>query len=163
MAKEISVDDLFQQFTTNWLQRYGPIVGYCMEITSFKRDSFQASTSGILPVESDRLKRLHRIHVGEMEEAVCFNIMLVIPSIPAEELFWSLRISERISSLEHWRIERCEVTSYGGMGTLEPSARLKHSEKKQLKVLAISAGVLEAIPLSMIASGIEDWPEWDLQ
>ena len=28
------------------------------------------------------------------------------------------------------------------MGTLEPSARLKHSEKKQLKVLAISAGVL---------------------
>ena len=47
-----------------------------------------------------------------MEEAVFFNILPVMPSIPAAELFWSLQVIDWISSLEHWRIVRCEVTSY---------------------------------------------------
>ena len=87
MAKDFLWMIFFQQFKTNWLQRYGPVVGYCMRITTLKTgitgDSFQVS--GILSVDSERLKRLHRI--GQMEEAVCFSIMLVISSTPAAELF----------------------------------------------------------------------------
>ena len=97
---------------------------------------------------------LHRI--GEMDEIVCLSIRLVIPSIPAAELFLSLRIRDWISTLEQLRREREEVVSYWSMGTLEASARLKHSEKKQLNLLAISAGVLAVTPLYLMELGIED-------
>ena len=53
-------------------------------------ESFQAS--GIRPVERLKLKISQRI--GDTENMVFFSMRLVIPSIPAAELFFSLRMKE---------------------------------------------------------------------
>lgn len=67
--------------------------------------------------------------MGETDQAVFFNIGLVIPSTPAAELLRSLQIRECISSVEQVNQARVEETLYSGMGVLETSSRLKHSEK----------------------------------
>ena len=61
------MDNFFQQFGTDRLERYWSVVGCSMGITGLKDGNNTFQASGTLPVMSDRLKSLQRM--GQIEVA----------------------------------------------------------------------------------------------
>ena len=81
--------------------------------------------------------------------------MLVIPSIPAAELFFSLQMNERKSSIEHQQWDMLKEISFLGIGESEMSAELKHWSMQ--KMSGILAEVEPDILLLLMVSGMGDF------
>ena len=108
----VTVDNFFQQFGTDRLERYWSVVGCSMGVTGLKDGNNTGDLPCIRNSAGDERQIEKSAEDGTNRSSSVFSIRLVIPSIPAAELLASLWTRERTSEIEQEKQERVELKLY---------------------------------------------------